>query len=100
MLLTAMRKSVAVLLIGSWIGLSGIESLQADKLPSQVDLQLSGGNSQPSGDFANKLRQSPDLPVSYQPAIYELTEFRPRLGRFAVHHKTGRIYKVHRVFLI
>jgi hypothetical protein len=95
-----MRKSFAVLLIGSWIGLSGIESLQAGKLPSQVDLQLSGGKSQPSGDFASKLRESPHLAVSYQPAIYELTEFRPGLGRFAVHQKTSRIYKLHRVFLI
>ncbi|HEX2229946.1 MAG TPA: hypothetical protein VHM64_22665 [Candidatus Binatia bacterium] len=95
-----MRKSFAVLLIGSWIGLSGIDSLQADKLPSQVDLQLSGGKSQPSGDSANKLRQSPYLAVSYQPAIYESTDFRPRLCRFAAHPKTGRIYKIHRVFLI
>jgi hypothetical protein len=95
-----MRKSFAVLLIGSWIGLSGIESLQAYKLPSQVDLQLSGGKSQPSGDLANTLRESADLAVIYQPAIYESTEFRPALGPFAVNQKPGKIYKVHRVFLI
>jgi len=100
MLVTAMRKSFAVLLVGSWISLLGVDSLETANVPTPLNLQLAGEESHPRGDLANDLLESPDLTVTDQPAIDEPASLLLGLHQFAVDQKAGKIYKVLCVFLI
>jgi hypothetical protein len=95
-----MRKSFAVLLIGSWIGLSGVDALEAGKPITEVDLQLSGAQSASHGDARRDLFESPDLTVSYQYTNYQPGDLLSGSGRSAADPRAGKIYKVLRVFLI
>jgi hypothetical protein len=96
---TAMRKSFAVLLIGSWMSLSGVEPLEARQLTSRADLQLSEVEFQSHGDVENEPVYAA-LIIGDQPVVYEPAGLLSRPHGFAGGPKPGKIYKVLRVFLI
>jgi hypothetical protein len=100
MIVTAMRKSFAVLLLGSWIGFSAVELLEAGELNTQASLQLSWEGSHPHGDVANDVLKFPRLTASCQPVGYEPAALCSGIDCFAVVRKAGKIYKALHVFLI
>ena len=94
-----MRKSLAVLLIGSWMSLSGVEPFEAGQLTSRADLQLSEVEFSPRGDVENEPVYAA-LIIGDQPVVYEPADLPALPHGFAGGPKTAKIYKVLRVFLI
>jgi hypothetical protein len=100
MVVTAMRKSFAVLLIGSWIGFSAVELVEAGERNTQANAQLSREGSDAAGAVADDLLESPGLTPIYQPIVYAPGDLCLGLDYFAVSRNAGKIYKALRVFLI
>jgi hypothetical protein len=96
------QKSLAVLLMGSWISFSGanpVEDLYLD-LPRQASLHNPVKESLPAVDPANDIPEFGALRRFYHPTIFELPNVSSQIDGPTRDKKFGKIHKLLRVFLI
>lgn len=99
-----LQKALAVLLVFSWVILSGFDLLEDLDLPTQAGIQSpSGGsppNSGPGVDLVNNILESGDrMRLSYA-RLFELPAVELPIDAPTFCKKASKIHKLHRVFLI
>ena len=100
------RKFLAVLLIGSWVLLSGFDLLE--DLDSQTQFGLYSANScngslldsGPNGNLTNNIVESADRTELSEASLFELLGVQFPVESSLSSKRASRLYKVHRVFLI
>ena len=99
-----LRKAMAILLVFSWITLSGFDVVEDLDLPDQIEFQSSTdspitGNGS-AGILASNIVESADHTQSRRPNL--LAQFAASITLYTPHlsHKVSKLHKVHRVFLI
>jgi hypothetical protein len=99
-----LRKALAVLLVFSWVILSGFDLLEDFDLPIQIGVHQPLGNSPPSGgpgvDLVNNLLESGDRTRFSYVGLLALSVVDSSVDRSTVSKKVSKIHKLHRVFLI
>jgi hypothetical protein len=93
------RKTLTVLLIGTWINFSGPGLVEALDAPRPVSIHATGKELPPSVDFTDSPLESPFL-SSCDSAIPCLQPVPSQIDGPTAELKAGKIYKVLRVFLI
>ena len=99
-----LRRFIALLLVFSWIGLSGFDVTEDLNFPDQIEFQSSTDlpitSNGPAGLLARNIVESADHTPSRCPNLLE--QFATRKTTYTPHHshKTSKLHKVHRVFLI
>jgi hypothetical protein len=98
------RKSLAILLVFSWIVLSGLDLLE------DFDVQLDAGVHSPlegplpnggSGiNVVNNIVEFADRPQPFHAGLFGLLAVHLSVGTDLSFKKTSRLHKLHRVFLI
>jgi len=98
------RKVLGLLLVFSWISLSGFDVTEDLDFPDQIEFQsstdLPTASNGPAGILARNIVESADHTASRGPHLLE--QFATRKTTYTPHHsqKTSKLHKVHRVFLI
>ena len=92
--------SLAVLLFGTWVNLSGVELVEDSELPRQVSLDSAGKESPAQTDGANCRLESAKLAAIFHVAVAELYNGPAQLDHSPVATKAGKIYRFLHVFLI
>jgi hypothetical protein len=100
-----LRKALAVLLVFSWVILSGFDLLEDFDLPIQIGVHQPLGNSPPSGgpgvDLVNNLLESGDRTRFSHTGLFALLlVFDSSVDGSKVSKKVSKIHKLHRVFMI
>jgi hypothetical protein len=95
-----LRKTLAVLLFGTCINLSGVGLAQDLELPGQARVHITGNESAPRVDLANDLLESAEFTTFYNSAIFQPPDVSLYIDRLPVDKKASPIYKLLRVFLI
>ena len=99
-----LRRFIALLLVFSWIGLSGFDVTEDLDLPDQIEFQSSTDSptatNGPAGLLARNIVETANNTQSRCANLLE--QFATRKTTYAAHHshKTSKLHKVHRVFLI
>jgi len=98
-----LKRFVALLLVFSWIILSGYDVVEDLDLPDQTEFQSSIDDpivGASTGILARNIIESADYTPSRCPNLLE--QFGVLKTTYVPHHsqKTSKLYKVHRVFLI
>jgi hypothetical protein len=98
------RKFLAVLLIGSWVILSGFDLLEDFDLPLQTGVHSPSENSVPNGgpgvDLVNNLLESGDRTRFFHIGLFGLPVLDALFDLPPISKKVSKIHKLHRVFLI
>jgi hypothetical protein len=99
-----LRRALTVLLIFSWVILSGFDLLEDFNLPIQVGidspLEDSVPNAGPGGDLVNNILELGDRTRLSYVGLFELPIVGLPIDAPTVSKKVSRIHKLHRVFLI
>ena len=99
-----LRRFIALLLVFSWISLSGFDVTEDLDFPDQIEFQSSTElpvtSNGPAGLLARNIVESADHTPSRCPRLLE--QFAIRKTTYTPHHsqKSSKLHKVHRVFLI
>ena len=98
-----LRRFVALLLVFSWIILSGYDVVEDLDLPDQIEVQSSSDDPiavGSNGVLARNIVESADHTPYRCQCLLE--QFATRKATYTPHysHKTSKLHKVHRVFLI
>jgi hypothetical protein len=98
------RKFLAILLIGSWVILSGFDLLEDFDLPLQTAVHNSLENFPPNGgpgvDLVNNLIESGDRTRFFHIGLFGLPVIDSLFDLPSISKKVSKIHKLHRVFLI
>jgi hypothetical protein len=98
-----LRRFVALLLVFSWIILSGYDVVEDLDLPDQIEVQSSSDNPiavGSNGVLARNIVESADHKPYRCHCLFE--QFATQKASYPPHYsqKTSKLHKVHRVFLI
>jgi hypothetical protein len=98
------RKSLAVLLVFSWVMLSGLDLLE------DFDVQLDAGVQSPLGgpltngasgiNIVNNIVEFADCIQPFHAGLFDSLALHLSVDRALSFKKTSRLHKLHRVFLI
>ena len=99
-----LRKLLGLLLVFSWISLSGFDVTEDLDLPDQMEFQSSTDSPEtghgPVRLLVRNIVESANQPHSLWPSLLE--QFATTKNIYTPHHfqKTSKLHKLHRVFLI
>jgi hypothetical protein len=95
-----LRKSLAVVLISTWIHLSGADLIEDCDFPREVNLHSPGSEVSASLHSTNDIVESASLTKVSGSTIRELPDVSIHIDGSTVENTTSKIYKLLRVFLI
>ena len=98
------RKVLAVLLMVSWVILSGYDLLEDLDVPSQVGVHSATEGSPPNVgqriDLVNNIVESADRPRLFDAELFELPGIDLAVARALFSERVFQLHKLHCVFLI